>query len=161
MDQLDSIPLLRLVISLLLLLLLLHVACRLTLLVMDRHRFLFSAILLVCWKFNPVHCRMLSLHCCLGLPLPRFPSTMPSSRLRCMLSCLIMCPKKDIFLWHTVPKSDLLTPAWPSTSSLLMCFFQLILSILLNVHISNASNRCCDVLLMVQVSIPYSNVDHT
>ena len=75
-----------------------RVACLLTLPVTDLHLFLFCAILSHCSSFKPAQCRMLSLHCSRGLPLPRLPSTMPSSRLRCKLSCLIMCPKKESFL---------------------------------------------------------------
>ena len=138
-----------------------RMACLLTLSVTGLHHFLFCSILLHCSKFKPAHCRMLSLHCSRSLPLPRLPSTMPSSRLRCKLSCLIMCPKKESFLCFTVWKSDLLVSASLSTSSLVTCLVQLILSNLLNAHISNASSRCCEVLLMVQVSTPYSKFDQT
>ena len=53
-----------------------RVACLLTLPVTDLHLFLFCAILLHCSMFMPAHCRMLSLHCSHGHPLPRLPYTM-------------------------------------------------------------------------------------
>ena len=81
-------------------------ACQLTLPVSALHLFLSCAILLHCSKLKPVHCRMLSFHYNRGLPLPYFSPTMPSSRLRFKLSCLIMCPKRESFLCFTVWKRD-------------------------------------------------------
>ena len=99
----------------------------------------------------PVHWVMLSLRCRLGLPLPRLPSTMPSSRSLCRESCLMIC-KKWHFFFFTVSNSDLLVPAIRITSSFVM-LVQLIRSMRLRVHILNASRRCCDILLMVLDSI--------
>ena len=92
------------------------------------------------------------IHCNLGLPLPRLLSTMPSIRSRCRESWLMMCPKNDSFLIRTVSSNDLLVPANCNTSSFFTRLVQLILSICLNVPISKASRRCCDVLLMINVS---------
>ena len=79
-----------------------RVACLLTLPVTDLHLSLSCAILLQCSKLKPAHCRMLSLCYSRDLLLPRFTSTMPSSRLRCKLSCLIMCLNKESFYCFTV-----------------------------------------------------------
>ena len=141
-------------------------ACRLTLPVTslsytNLHLFRSWAVRLAFSKVRPVHWVMLSLHCSLGLPLPRLPSTMPSSRSLCRESCRMTCPKNDSFLFFTVSNSDLLVPAIRITSSFVMRLVQLIRSMRLRVHISNASRRCCDILLMVHVSTPYSNVDQT
>ena len=83
-------------------------------------------------------------------PSSALPSTMPSSRSLCRESCPMTCPKNDSFLFFTVSQGDLLVPAIRITSSFVMRFIQLIRSMRLRFHISNASRRCCDILLMVQ-----------
>ena len=123
-----------------------QVACRLTLPVTNLHLFRSWTVRLVFSKVRPVHWVMLSLHCSLGLPLPRLPSTMPSSRSLCRESCRMTCPNNDSFLFFTVSNSDLSVPAIRITSSFVMRLVQLIRSMRLRVHISNASRRCCDIV---------------
>ena len=96
-----------------------------------------------------------------GLPLPRLPSTMPSSGSLCRESCRMTCPKNDSFLFFTVSNSDLLVSAIRITSSFVMRLVQLIRSMRLKVHVLNASRRCCDLSLMVHVSTQCRNVNQT
>ena len=94
-----------------------QVACRLTLPVTNLHLFRSWAVRLAFSKVRSVNWVMLSLHCSLGLPLPRLPSTMPSSRSLCRESCLMICQKNESFLFFSVSKSDFLVPAIRITSS--------------------------------------------
>ena len=62
------------------------------------HLFRSWAVRLAFSARRPVHLVMLSLHCSLGLPLPRLPSTTPSSRYLCRQSCLMNdIPKMTAF----------------------------------------------------------------
>ena len=76
-------------------------------------------------------------------------STMPSSRAFSRESCLMTFPKHDNFLYFIVSNIDLLVPLVRITSSFVIRLVQLIRSMRLSVHISNASRLCCDILLMV------------
>src|SRR6218665_1028617 len=51
---------------------------------------------------------------------------------------------------------DLFSSTFFNTSSFVLCFVQLILSILLHIHISKASIRLTSSFLIIHVSVPYS-----
>ena len=108
-----------------------NVACRITLHVMDLHLLLSWAARLASTKVRTVHWVILLFHCSLGLPLPHFPSTMPSIRSRCRESCLMMCPKNDSFLIRTMSNNY----RSYNTSSFEACLVRLKPSIRLSVNI--------------------------
>ena len=59
---------------------------------------------------------------------------------------------ENSFLFFAMSNSDLLVSAIRITLSFVMFLAQLIRSMRLKVRISNASRRCCDILLMVYAS---------
>ena len=124
-----------------------------------------SAARMASMKVRPVHWMIWSLTYILGLPLlglpPCLPPIMPSIRSRCRESCLMRCPKHYSFILRMVSNNDLLVPANHITSSFVAHLVQLIISIRVSVHISKASRHCCDILLIVYVSTPYSRFDLT
>ena len=112
-------------------------------------------------KARPVHWVILSLHCSLGLPLQRLPSIMPSSRSLCRESCRMTCLKMTAFSslpFQTATFWYLRYESRPRSGCVLSSLFSVCAS---GSTFSNASRRCCDILLMVHVSTPYSNVDKT
>ena len=77
----------------------------------------------------------------------------PSKTFLTRLSPLKMCPCYRFFLSRKVFKSFLFSFTWPSTYSLVMWSFQLIVSILRHVHISKASNLSLRTFLMSRFTI--------
>src|SRR6218665_1700838 len=69
---------------------------------------------------------------------------------------LRMCPIQFFCLVLIISIKDLFSSTFLNTSSFVLCFVQLILSILLHIHISKASIRLTSSFLIVHVSAPYS-----
>ena len=97
------------------------------------------------------------------LCLPRFffPSIFPQSISFSSPFFLFMCPKNFICLSLIVLISVLLQPAIVSISLFVFLSFQDIFKILLRNHISAASSLLSVPLFNVQLSHPYSRIDHT
>src|SRR6476619_7826097 len=96
----------------------------------------------------------------LGLPLPLFPSILPSITSLSDPSPLRMCPTQFFFLFLIKFIKCLSSSTLCKTSSFVTLSVQLIFSILLHNHISNASSLLISSFLSVQVSAPYNNVVH-
>src|SRR6218665_1249126 len=73
-----------------------------------------------------------SMSFCLGLPLPLFPSILPSINSLCRELPLRMCPIQFFCLVLIISIKDLFSSTLFNTSSFVLGSFQLILSILLN-----------------------------
>jgi len=72
---------------------------------------------------------------CLGLPLPLFPSILPSIISLCRELPLRMCPIQFFCFVLIISIKDIFYSTFFNTSSLVLCSVQLILSILLHIHI--------------------------
>src|SRR6218665_1889288 len=94
------------------------------------------------------------------LPLPLFPSILPSVISLCRELSLRMCPIQFFCLVLIISIKDLFSSVFFSTSSFVLCSVQLILSILLHIHISKGSIRLKASFLIVHVSAPYSVTLH-
>ena len=81
---------------------------------------------------------MLSTHFTLGLPLPLFPSYLPSRITLCMLFFLVRYPYYLHFLFFVDDMSIDIALANCKTSMFVLCSIHGIFSILLSIHISKA-----------------------
>ena len=105
-----------------------------------RHSSRFLARLVHSAKLQSAHVRILSGHAARGLPLPLFPSTLPSRISLMIVLCLLIWPKKHIFLLFIMSKSCLFVLNFSRTWAFDTFCFQLILPILLRKNISLASS---------------------
>src|SRR6218665_372727 len=96
----------------------------------------------------------------LGLPLPLFPSILPSIISLCRELPLRMCRIQFFCLVLVISIKDLFASTFFNTSPFVLCSVQLILSILLHIHISKASIRLTSSFLIVHVSAPHSVMLH-
>src|SRR6218665_690996 len=80
-----------------------------------------------------------SMSVCLGLPLPLFPSTLPSIISLSKELPRRICPIQFSCLVLVMSIKDHFSSVLFNTSSFVLCSVQLILSILLHIHISKAS----------------------
>ena len=98
---------------------------------MQRHSPRSLARLVHSARLQSAQVRTLSGHAARGLPLPLLPSTFPSRMSFIIVLCLLMWPKKLIFLDFIVSRSFLFVPNFLRTCSFVTFCCQLIFPILL------------------------------
>src|SRR6218665_972249 len=89
-----------------------------------------------------------------------FSSSLPSIISLCRELPLRMCPIQFFCLVLIISIKDLFYSTFFNTSSFVLCSVQLIFSILLHIHISQASIRLTSSFLIVHVSALYSVTLH-
>ena len=106
---------------------------------------------------------MSSIHCLLGLPWWRKPSTLPSKNDSAKFPALplVTCPKYCSFIWATFPINSLSRPISSNIDILVRCSFQEIPSIFLQHNISKDSILFLSDFFNVHPSTPYWNTAQT
>jgi len=95
---------------------------------------------------------------CLGLPLGHLPITFPSKMFVTKSLCLFVCPMSFTFLFIIVVVMFLSSPVSCKMVSFLFLSVQLVFIILLQIHISVASNLSFSYYFMVHVLQPYNKI---
>src|SRR6218665_2540445 len=117
------------------------------------------------WSFQYPSSIVQSMGFCLGLPLPLSPSILPSIISFCRELPLRMCPIQFFCLvlitCRPTSVKDLFSSTFFNTSSFVLCSVQLVLSVLLHIHISEASICLTSSFLIVHVCAPYTVTLHT
>ena len=123
------------------------------------HSTLFSAFLSVS-SYSPFII-MLSVIWYLLLPRTFFPFTIPSRASFSRQFLLSQFPSQFLFLFFISSSIILPSPTLPSTTAFFILSIHFTRSILLHIHISNASSRLCLFFHSDQVSAPYNTTLHT
>ena len=111
----------------------------------------------------PISIQFLMMSNCfsLCLPLALVPLIMPVRICNSDPSFLTICPINCSCCFLMADSKTLFVPIWVSTSSLLVCVVQLIRNILRYVHISKLLIIFSTSFVIVHVSHPYLQIDHT
>ena len=105
-------------------------------------------------------CLMLSVYIVLGLPFACAPCNFPSNISFWMVLCLLTWPKYSNFLDLILFSREGFVFKMSHTCSFVLNYFQLILPILLKHHISKALILFSRVLVSVQATAPYINIQN-